>query len=114
MTAVLEFIASLILVSLLIPTAIFVVRYFLYSPYDRSREGRNLLREKIAIGGLLIAVTLTAFLGTEYPGRPFVRLVVFSALAYFFWIEVALLIRVQRAYPYRRFPRKTPRRRREP
>lgn len=106
MIEIVDSIATLILVSLLIPTAIFAVRYFLYSPYTRTREGRTLLRQKVAIEGLLIAVTLTAFLGAGYPGRPFVRLIVFSVLAYLFWVELVQLIGVQRQFPYRRFPRK--------
>lgn len=106
MTEALDFVASMILVSLLIPNLIFAVRYFLFSPYERTREGRNLLYQKTAVSALLIVLALSIFLGTEYPGRPFVRLAVFSAITFFYWTETVQLIKVQREYPYRRFPRR--------
>jgi hypothetical protein len=102
----LEFIGSVILVSLLIPNALFTIRYFLFSPYERTKEGRNLLAQKTAISALLIVLALTIILGPDYPGRPFVRLVVFSAITFFYWTEVVQLIKVQHEYPYNRFRRR--------
>lgn len=106
MTDTIDFIASLILVSLLIPNLIFAVRYFLYSPFERTREGRNLLYQKLAISSLLIVIALSVFLGTEYPGRPFIRLVAFSAITFFYWTETVQLIKVQHAYPFKRSSRR--------
>lgn len=106
MTDVIDTIAGYILVSLLIPNVIFAARYFLYSPYERTREGRNLLGQKLAISSLTIVFALSIFLGSDYPGRPIVRLIAFTAVTTFYWIETVQLIKVQHEFPYRRFARK--------
>lgn len=106
MTELVNNIANVVLVSLVIPNLIFAVRYFLYSPYERTREGRNLLLQKVALSSLIFVLALSVVFGSEYPGRPFVRLVVFSAITFFFWVELWQLVQVQRKFPYRRFPRR--------
>lgn len=106
MTETLDNIASGILASLLIPNLIFTVRYFMFSPWERTKEGVNLLRQKTAISVLLVVIALSVILGPDYPWRPFVRLVAFSAITFFFWIELLQLISIQRKFPYRRFHRK--------
>jgi hypothetical protein len=105
-TQTLNHIANLVLVSLVIPNIIFGFRYFLFSPYERTREGRNLLMQKIALSSLVVVLALSVIFGPEYPGRPFVRLVAFSTITIFYWTELAQLIGVQRRFPYRRFPRR--------
>lgn len=106
MTDIVNRIADLILVSLLIPNLIFTVRYFLFSPFERTREGRNLLYQKTAISALLIVLTLSVTLGADYPGRPFIRLIVFATITSFFWTELVQLVLVQRRYPFSRFRRR--------
>lgn len=105
-TDILNNLANVVLVSLVIPNLIFAIRYFLFSPYERTREGRNLLLQKVALSSLVLVLALSVIFGQEYPGRPFVRLAVFSAITFFYWTELVQLIGVQRKFPYRRFPRR--------
>lgn len=106
MTDILNRIADITLASLLIPNLIFTVRYFLFSPWERTREGQTLLYQKTAISALLVVLALSVFLGPDYPGRPFIRLGAFSAITFFFWVELVQLWRVQREYRYSRFKRR--------
>ena len=90
-----------IVLSALIPLALFVIYYLLRSPFTLTEEGKNVLFQKIATIVLLLVIVLSLFLG-EYPGRWAVRVVSFSALVYFYWVDFAQLRSIQKKYPYRR------------
>lgn len=106
MSEIVNNVADIVLLSALLPNLVFTVRYFFFSPFELSREGINLLGQKVAISLLVIVVLLSVFLGADYAGRPFIRLVVFGAISYFFWTEMVQLIQLQRQYPWRRVPKR--------
>ena len=103
MTEIINTLADFVLLSALVPIGFFVVRYFLFSPYQVTPEGRNNLHKKLALLSLVAVVLLSLFLGAGYFGREWVRLTVFSAITYFYWVETAQLMRVQKQYPYNRW-----------
>jgi len=103
MTEFVNNVADFVLLSALVPIGFFVVRYFLFSPYNITPEGRNNMRKKLALLSLVIVVLLSIFFGVSYIGREYVRLVVFSAIVYFYWVEVIQLMRVQKHYPFNRW-----------
>lgn len=96
-------VADYVLLSALIPLTLFVIRYFLFSPYHITSEGKNLMGIRLSQIVLVFAVLLSLFLGADYPFREWVRLLTFSGLAYFFWVDVYQLIRVQERHKWTRW-----------
>lgn len=102
MNEVVNEIADYLLVSVLIPNVIFAFRYYFRSPFEKYPEGRNLLYQKIAVSSLILIITLSVLFGPDWFLRPWVRLLVFGAIVFFYWRELYQLIQVQKHYPFRR------------
>lgn len=102
MTEFVNNIADLILLSSLIPLALFSGFYITRSPFEVTKEGRNQLYRTLATVVLLLVVLASLFLGSDYPGREYVRLVSFTALVVFYWRDFFLLRSIQKLYPFRR------------
>lgn len=105
MVEILELVTSYLVLSSIIPLGLFIWRYTTKSPFTLTQEGKNVLFGKIAILLILGAGAISLFF-EDYAGRVWVRLVLYLAVVTYFWIDVILLIRIQRKYPYRRRPRK--------
>lgn len=91
-----------VIAAALLPNLVFAVRYFLFSPYKLTPEGRNMLHKKVALSSLIVLILLAVVFG-DYPGREWLRLVVFGAVTLFFSIETIQLIKLQEKFPYNRW-----------
>lgn len=103
MTEILNNIADFIILSSVIPLALFIFRYATRSPFEKSPEGINVLLTKIALLTIILVVIFSLFI-PDYPGRPVVRLVFYTAPVVFFWVDLVQLWRIQRKYPFHRHP----------
>jgi hypothetical protein len=91
--------ADIILMTSILPLALFIIRYVTHSPFYLTREGVNVLMTKIAMLAIL-AIGLAGLLLPDYFGRPLVRIMLYSSLVVFFWVDFVQLITIQRKYPY--------------
>lgn len=101
MHSIVSHVASYVLLSAIIPLSLFVVRYIRHSPFQVTKEGINLLLSRLAMI-LIIGLVIASIFFHSYPGREWVRLIAYSALVYFFWVDLVQLLRVQRQYPFTR------------
>jgi hypothetical protein len=98
---VLDTIANWIIISCTVPLGWFIARYFWRSPYGRTREGVLVMITKVAMF-LILALGGVGLFFPDYFGRSFVRLALYVALTIFFWIDLSLLLSIQKKYPYNR------------
>ena len=105
LTEILNEAADIIIYSAIIPLLVFIFRYSIYSPFGRTPEGVNTLLKKIS-QALLVIVIGTSLLFGAYIGREWVRLIVYTSVTLFFWVDVVQLVRIQKKYPFRRFDKK--------
>src|SRR6188768_1607754 len=101
LTEILNEIADVVIYSAIIPLLIFIFRYTTRSPFERTPEGVNALLKKVS-QALLVIVIGTSLLFGSYIGREYVRIIVYTSVTLFFWVDVVQLIRVQRQYPFYR------------
>lgn len=101
MAGILTHVANYVLLSAIIPLSIFVVRYARHSPFQVTKEGINLLLSRLAMLVILLLL-ITRIFFRDYLGREWVTLATYSALVYFFWVDLVQLLRVQHQYPYTR------------
>lgn len=97
-SALLQWIGNIVVLSLVVPLAIFVFRYSTFSPWKATELGRALLYQKLAFTLVICISILTLF----FPGIPFrleIRLVALLFVLYSLWYDVVNLIRIQRKYP---------------
>jgi len=77
---------------------VFTLFYGLRSRWWRYAEGRALLAKSASLVGITLTVILATWLGSDYTGRPIVRLV---SYAFFFvaswWFAVRLIISQHRS-----------------
>lgn len=85
---------GVVLVSMTIAWA-FVIRYGLWSPWRLTIVGRSLMYVWVSLAVVLTMITASFWLG-EYPGRMWVRLVVYSSMPVAFAIFFRVLVHVQR------------------
>lgn len=96
------------LVLAIIPIVLFIVHYFLFSPWRATTEGKTMMGQKVAILSVLTLAFLARTFGRDYWGREALTLVVYGALVYFFWKTFLELRRVQKQYPFSRFKKRKP------
>lgn len=72
----------------------FVVRYGFWSPWRETVVGRSLMYVWVSLTVVLTLITLSFWFG-DYPGRFYVRLVVYSTLPLAFASFLRVLVQVQ-------------------
>jgi len=87
-------VGNLVVVSYLLPLILFIYRYARYSPWTMSFVGRALMGEKIAFS-LVIALVLLGSYAHDYPGRDWIRLVVYASVLVFLWWDFMNLLHIQ-------------------
>lgn len=91
----------LIIVGLaIIPLGHFVYRYHRFSPWRATREGKNMMGQKIAMLAVFLIIFVARLFG-DWPGRTFVTVLVYLVLLFFFYNTDRQLIRVQKSHPPR-------------
>jgi|GEM_PF-7093499 len=63
----------------------FVAMYFTKTHWWRSETGRAIMYLTVALLPMLLAASLLAWLGTDYPGREWLRLVSFVGISTASW-----------------------------
>lgn len=77
----------------------FVIGYTILAPWWRTRMGRHMFTFGAMVAGLLTLIIVTALLGRNYPGRDYVRLACYAALAVMLWRHVWMLVSSQLKAP---------------
>lgn len=100
MTDIILTIGDFTVLSYLIPLGLFVGLYGFRSPWFQTELGVALMFQKIGFIGIILVIVLSVFLGAAYPGREWVRLVVYAIVGAALWLDVVNLRRYQRKYPF--------------
>lgn len=94
MTQTLETVGTWVLLSSF-PAILLFVPLYARSRWRTTEAGRALMFQSSGMALVVTIVLLTGFLGFEYPGRPFVRIIGFSMLSIASWRLLITLVRVQ-------------------
>lgn len=79
------------------PAAAFVVAYGMTARWWRSLMGRGLFVQAAATSLVLSLVSGATFLGPDFPGRPYVRVVVYGLITVGLWAQlITYLVTVAR------------------
>lgn len=73
----------------------FTVRYAFFSKWWLNIVGKMQMNKSFALSLSLGLTTLNVLTNADYPGRDFIRFVVFTYLAASLWIQVFVLIWIQ-------------------
>jgi len=80
------------------PLLHFIYRYHRYSPWRSTPIGRTLMYQKLAMAGILLLALFARLFG-DYTLRPYLTLIVYGALVFFFWRTDVQLLHTQRDFP---------------
>lgn len=71
---------ALIIIAIIVNT--FVIQYALLSKWKKTRAGESLMYAKMCLAALVDLSLITVILGPDWAGRPYVRAILFIAIAY--------------------------------
>lgn len=94
---------NLIVVSAVLPLALFVYFYGRYSPWRLTNIGRTMMYKNLAFIAVILLVIASLFLG-DYPGRDIIRFVVYTGVVVTFWMNFYNLRKVQTQYSTAKYP----------
>ncbi len=78
------------------PAILLFVLFYLRSRWRTYAVGRALMHQAISLCLVVFIVLLSLILGSDYPGRPFVRLVGYTVLCAAMWRMLWVLVKIQR------------------
>lgn len=89
-------IANYVVLAYVLPLGAFIALYATRSPWRNTELGVALMIQKIAFTVLILVLLGSYFIGSDYPGREWVRLFGFLAVGYTLVLDVVNLLRYQR------------------
>jgi hypothetical protein len=75
-----------------VPVFLFPAIYFVAAPWWESGTGRWLMLQSSSLASVMALVDAATFFGPDYPGRPYLRIVVYGLLFVAFCLGVVVLI----------------------
>lgn len=79
--------------------ALFVGFYYFASPWRKLLVGRSLMYFAMSLLAIVVIVLLSLFLGPEYAGREFIRLVGYGLVSFTTWRLFFTLRKIQKNPP---------------
>lgn len=89
--------ANIALIVLAVMVAVFTILYIARSPWERNEIGRIYAGKSVLLSLVMIQIGLSVWISTEYPGRQWARLLIYSAGAVAYMPMIVSLWRHQQA-----------------
>lgn len=88
--------ANVALVVLAIMAVLFAAIYVIRSPWEHSEVGRIYALKSTLLALVMVQIALSVWISTEYPGRGWARLIIYTGGALAYIPMIASLVRHQR------------------
>lgn len=95
MSVSLYVIGNILLLAAIPPANLFCVFYAWRSPWRELMAGRSLMYVFVALSATLDQIALSVWIGSEYPGRYVIRILLYTAIAVTFWRMFWTLLHIQ-------------------